>query len=194
MEPTKYFYDLFDTSAPTSTLEGDGLTVRRLAVTQLGVTLTTPATGEAILILSHGKALVTGQYNLFAQATGATYYFSPTAPPECTVRANPCLTLENDFLQYWLGAYNYVSDGGTDPDSGNPYPVRGDDGTFRSKGHAVLRRRTGRSPAPLGDSWGTGQVAGLPPTALLATDQRIPRIPRPQGGHVPPRSRLPRAQ
>ncbi|NYI46627.1 hypothetical protein BJ993_003707 [Nocardioides aromaticivorans] len=77
-----------------------------------------------------GKALVTGQYNLFAQATGATYYFSPTAPPECTVRANPCLTLENDFLQYWLGAYNYVSDGGTDPDSGNPYPVRGDDGTF----------------------------------------------------------------
>lgn len=76
-----------------------------------------------------GKALVTGQYNLFAQGTGATYYFSPTAPPECTVRANPCLTLENDFLQYWLGAYNYVSDGGTD-DEGNPFPVSGDAGAF----------------------------------------------------------------
>lgn len=61
MEPTKYFYDLFDISAASSTLEGDGLTVRRFAVTQLGVTLTTPDTGEAILILSHGKALVTGQ-------------------------------------------------------------------------------------------------------------------------------------
>lgn len=76
-----------------------------------------------------GKALVTGQYNQFAQANGATYYFSPTAPPECTVRANPCLTLENDFLQYWLGAYNYVSDGGTDAE-GNPFPIAGDSGAF----------------------------------------------------------------
>lgn len=77
-----------------------------------------------------GKALVTGQFNQFGQGTGPAYFYSPTAPPECTVRANPCLPLENDFLQYWLGAYNYVSDGGTDPDTGNPFPVEGDSGAF----------------------------------------------------------------
>ncbi|GAA3526564.1 zinc carboxypeptidase [Aeromicrobium flavum] len=73
-----------------------------------------------------GKALVTGQYNQFGQATAASYYYSPTAPPECTVRAHPCLTLENDFQQYWLGAYNYVSDGATGEDG--PYGVLGADG------------------------------------------------------------------
>ncbi|MTB87217.1 immune inhibitor A [Aeromicrobium senzhongii] len=73
-----------------------------------------------------GKALVTGQYNQYGQATAASYFFSPTAPPECTVRAEPCLTLENDFQQYWLGAYNYVSDGATGEDG--PYGVRGEDG------------------------------------------------------------------
>lgn len=73
-----------------------------------------------------GRALVTGQYNQYGQATAASYYFSPTAPPECTVRANPCLTLENDFQQYWLGAYNYVSDGATGPNG--PYSVLGLDG------------------------------------------------------------------
>ena len=43
------------------------------------------------------------------------------------MREHPCLTLENDFQQYWLGAYNYVSNGGTGED-GNPYPVVGVDG------------------------------------------------------------------
>lgn len=75
-----------------------------------------------------GKALVTGQFNQFAPSQGV-YFYSPTAPPECTVRANPCLPLENDFLQYWLGAYNYVSDGGTAAD-GNPFPITGDSGAF----------------------------------------------------------------
>ena len=38
-------------------------------------------------------------------------------PPECTTPATyPCLPLLNDFLQYWLGAYVYVDDGGTDAD------------------------------------------------------------------------------
>jgi len=72
-----------------------------------------------------GKALVTGQYNQFAQSSAATYYFSPTPPPECTVRVHPCLTLENDFMQYWLGTYNYVSDGGTNPDTGDLFGVSG---------------------------------------------------------------------
>ncbi|MBI1622742.1 cupin domain-containing protein [Aquamicrobium zhengzhouense] len=61
MEPTKYFYDLFDTKAASTSLDGDGLTVRRLEAAQRSLSLTTPDTAEAILILSHGKAQVTGQ-------------------------------------------------------------------------------------------------------------------------------------
>ena len=64
-----------------------------------------------------GKALVTGQYNQFAQAANGVYDYNPFAPPECTTPDTyPCLPLFNDFQQYWLGAYNYVSDGGTGAD------------------------------------------------------------------------------
>ena len=78
-----------------------------------------------------GKALVTGQYNQFAQAANGVYDYNPFAPPECTTPDTyPCLPLFNDFQQYWLGAYNYVSDGGTDPDSGAPYGVSGIAGPF----------------------------------------------------------------
>ena len=48
---------------------------------------------------------------------------------ECTSpRDPPCLPLLNDFQQYWLGAYNYVDDGGTG-DAG-PYPLAGVSGAF----------------------------------------------------------------
>ncbi|MBX7268053.1 immune inhibitor A [Micromonospora sp. Llam7] len=77
-----------------------------------------------------GKLLVSGKYALYAQAGNGLYGYQPDAPPECTDAADPtCLPLLNDFQQYWLGAYNYVSDGGTSPD-GEPYPVLGDDGRF----------------------------------------------------------------
>ncbi len=77
-----------------------------------------------------GKALVTGQYNQFAQSANGVYDYNPFAPPQCTtVDTYPCLPLANDFLQYWLGAYNYVSDGGTDGE-GAPYPVNGEAGVF----------------------------------------------------------------
>ncbi|GIJ22534.1 M14 family metallopeptidase [Micromonospora lutea] len=77
-----------------------------------------------------GKLLVSGKYALYAQAANGSYGYRPDAPPECTDAADPtCLPLLNDFQQYWLGAYNYVSDGGTSPD-GQPYPVRGDAGAF----------------------------------------------------------------
>ena len=77
-----------------------------------------------------GKALVTGQYNQFAQAANGVYDYNPFAPPQCTtVDTYPCLPLANDFLQYWLGAYNYVSDGGTSTD-GDPFPVSGGAGEF----------------------------------------------------------------
>ncbi|TDB77803.1 M14 family metallopeptidase [Micromonospora sp. KC723] len=77
-----------------------------------------------------GKLLVSGKYALFAQAANGSYVYQPNAPAEC---ADPddasCLPLLNDFQQYYLGAYTYVSDGGTDP-AGEPYPLRGADGPF----------------------------------------------------------------
>lgn len=77
-----------------------------------------------------GKVLVSGKYALFAQGANGGYAYRPGAPPECTDPDDvTCLPLLNDFQQYWLGAYTYVSDGGTDPD-GVPYPVRGSAGAF----------------------------------------------------------------
>ncbi|MFG2109014.1 M14 family metallopeptidase [Micromonospora chersina] len=77
-----------------------------------------------------GKVLVSGKYALFAQGSDGGYVYRPGAPPEC---GDPddvaCLPLLNDFQQYWLGAYNYLGDGGTDP-AGDPYPVRGSAGAF----------------------------------------------------------------
>ncbi len=97
-----------------------------------------------------GKALVTGQYNQFAQAANGVYDYNPFAPPQCTtVDTYPCLPLANDFLQYWLGAYNYVSDGGTSTD-GAPYPVSGGsdgfegfEGTFNGGDSADNQAHTG---------------------------------------------------
>jgi hypothetical protein len=76
-----------------------------------------------------GKALVTGKYNQFAQAANGAYYYNPFAPPQCkTPGQYPCLPLLNDFQQYWLGAFNYVSDGGTGADG--PFPVAGSEAPF----------------------------------------------------------------
>ncbi|TDC40826.1 M14 family metallopeptidase [Micromonospora sp. KC213] len=77
-----------------------------------------------------GKLLVSGKYALFAQAANGSYAYQPNAPAECTDPDDTsCLPLLNDFQQYYLGAYTYVSDGGTDP-AGDPYPLRGADGPF----------------------------------------------------------------
>ncbi|MGV1010350.1 MAG: M14 family zinc carboxypeptidase [Dermatophilaceae bacterium] len=76
-----------------------------------------------------GKALVTGKYNRFAEAANGSYWYNPFEPPGCTTpQAYPCLPLLDDFEQYWLGAYKYVSDGGTGPQG--PYPVKGTAGRF----------------------------------------------------------------
>ncbi|MEV0330976.1 M14 family zinc carboxypeptidase [Micromonospora echinospora] len=76
-----------------------------------------------------GKLLVSGKYALYAQANDGSYAYQPTGPAECVDPDDPtCLPLSNDFLQYWLGAYNYVSDGGSA--DGTPYPVRGSEGAF----------------------------------------------------------------
>ena len=77
-----------------------------------------------------GKALVSGKYALNAQGSNGSYFYRPEAPPECTdPDDSACLQLFNDFLQYYLGAYDYVDDGGTDPD-GVPYPLSGASSPF----------------------------------------------------------------
>jgi hypothetical protein len=77
-----------------------------------------------------GKLLAAGESNRWAEGQDGVYDYNPYAPPECTTPDEyPCLPVFNDFLQYWLGAYTYVDEGGTDPD-GNPHPVRGTGGAF----------------------------------------------------------------
>lgn len=77
-----------------------------------------------------GKVLAGGQFALFAQAANGSYTYNPFAPPECTTPGDyPCLPVLDDFLQYWLGAYSYISDGGTAP-GGDPFPLTGNAGRF----------------------------------------------------------------
>ena len=74
-----------------------------------------------------GKALVSGKYALFAQASNGAYVYNPNVPdePECADATSPvCLQVFNDFLQYWLGAYTYIDGGGT-ADDGSAYPLTG---------------------------------------------------------------------
>jgi len=86
-----------------------------------------------------GKLLYTGQWaggtenglggnQLYDPVANQQCTGSPTPPPEVTAR---CLNWgdKNDFLQYYLGAYLYVSNGGLD-DNGNPFPIVGSDDPF----------------------------------------------------------------
>jgi hypothetical protein len=76
-----------------------------------------------------GKLLVSGQNALFAQSQNS-FTYNPFGPPECTTPGDyPCLPMLDDFLQYWLGAYVYRSNGGTDPE-GEPFPLTGTAGHF----------------------------------------------------------------
>jgi hypothetical protein len=78
-----------------------------------------------------GKLVVAGQYALFAQAADGVYYYNPFADrgTECrSYGTYPCIPLGNDFLQYWLGAYETIDNGGTGP--GGPLPLEGAKGDF----------------------------------------------------------------
>lgn len=76
-----------------------------------------------------GKLLLSGEYALYAQAANGAYGYQPNGPAECTDPSDEtCLPALNDFQQYWLGAFTYVSDGGTGETG--PYPVTGTDDRF----------------------------------------------------------------
>jgi Zinc carboxypeptidase len=82
-----------------------------------------------------GKLLYTGQWAGGTEnGIGGNQLYDPVANQQCAptsaVTAR-CLNWgdKNDFLQYYLGAYLYVSDAGSDAD-GNPFPIVGSDEPF----------------------------------------------------------------
>ncbi|GAA1714648.1 M14 family metallopeptidase [Nonomuraea bangladeshensis] len=79
-----------------------------------------------------GKLLHAGKYPSYAANNNGAYYYEPDAgQPECTVPDDPpCIPVFNDFQQYYLGAYVFFDDAGTDHDTGQPFPLRGQGGAF----------------------------------------------------------------
>ncbi len=97
------------------------------------------ANDEMLEMRSHlnegGKLLYNGQ-NAGLQYAANGYFFDPVENAPCFLideneePVNPevdarCQFLPDDFLQYYLGAYIYADDTGTDPDSGNPFDLEG---------------------------------------------------------------------
>jgi len=89
-----------------------------------------------------GKLFLTGKNALRQSVTAPLYEFRNFGFPEpdegaggrwCGAaegeRLDGCIPPDNDFMQYYLGAYLYASDAGTDGD-GEPFPVIGDGDPF----------------------------------------------------------------
>jgi hypothetical protein len=79
-----------------------------------------------------GKLLYTGQWAGFVEnGFAGGQFYDPVANEQCVVGGQLVLDRcqfmsdKNDFLQYYLGAFIYNSDAGTNPDTGDPFPVSG---------------------------------------------------------------------
>lgn len=79
-----------------------------------------------------GTLLYTGQWAGAAEnGVAGGQYYDPVADAQCVVGGALVLDRcqlfadKNDFVQYYLSAYLYSSDGGTDPVTGQPFPVAG---------------------------------------------------------------------
>ncbi|HEV8572174.1 MAG TPA: M14 family zinc carboxypeptidase [Actinomycetota bacterium] len=79
-----------------------------------------------------GKVLYTGQFaGAIENGVGGNQFYDPVANERCVVGGvlvlDRCLLWadKNDFIQYYLGAFIYNSDGGTDPETGELFPVEG---------------------------------------------------------------------
>ncbi|MEU7003825.1 M14 family zinc carboxypeptidase [Nonomuraea sp. NPDC046570] len=80
-----------------------------------------------------GKLLHAGKFADYAQHANGSYYYQPDQPnqPECGQPSDPpCIPVFNDFQQYYLGAYVYFENGGTDAGTGNPFALKGLGGAF----------------------------------------------------------------
>ncbi|MET8153792.1 M14 family zinc carboxypeptidase [Actinoplanes sp. NPDC049668] len=140
---------------------GDDIIPR--ATGQVGGTIARSALETELAVRDYlnegGRLLLAGKYAGFAQGANGAYVYQPNGPAECTNATDPtCLPIFNDFQQYWLGAYSYVSDGGTGPD-GTPYPLTGTSGAF-----------AGFSATPTGDHT----------AAFLSTSSFLPSSQFPQ--------------
>ncbi|WP_245765361.1 M14 family metallopeptidase [Nonomuraea jiangxiensis] len=81
-----------------------------------------------------GKLVHAGKYPSYAANANGAYYYQPNQPAqsECTVPNDPpCIPVFNDFQQYWLGAYVFFDDAGTDHDTGQPFALQGNGGQFQ---------------------------------------------------------------
>ena len=68
-----------------------------------------------------GRVFAEGyQYNPF-QAEEGTY---------CQNQNPTCIVVQNDFLQYWLGAYTYITGAGQHPEDGSVFEVDGTEAPF----------------------------------------------------------------
>ena len=79
-----------------------------------------------------GKLLHTGKYASYASGQDGSYWYNPFEEQqgECTTPTfYPCIQLLNDFEQYWLGAYSYVDNSGSDV-NGVPFSISGVSGAF----------------------------------------------------------------
>ena len=86
-----------------------------------------------------GKLLYTGQWaGATENGVAGNQFYDPVANQQCVVGGALVLARcqlisdKNDFLQYYLSAFLYNSDGGTDPDTGEPFPVDGVSDPFSS--------------------------------------------------------------
>jgi hypothetical protein len=81
-----------------------------------------------------GTLMYTGQWaGATEHGLGGEQRYDPVANLPCTTSPpevqNRCLRWDdkNDFFQYFMGSYIYNSDGGTDPNTFEPFPVQGTD-------------------------------------------------------------------
>jgi hypothetical protein len=88
-----------------------------------------------------GNLLYAGQWaGATVNGVAGGQFYDPVADEPCIVGGAlvlpRCLLWadKNDFLQYYLGAFAYNSDGGTDPATGDPYPLEATDTPYTGGG------------------------------------------------------------
>ena len=116
---------------------GDDIITRDVGM--IGGTASRLANDEMLEMRSYlnegGKLLYNGQYAGLQYAANG-YFFDPVANAPCFLTdeneepVDPevdarCQFMPDDFLQYYLGAYLYAEDTGTNPDTGDPFDLEG---------------------------------------------------------------------
>ena len=112
-----------------------------------------------------GKLLYTGRHAGW-QFANAFDYNPVSTPPLCDAvnldADDGCLFLSDDFLQYWLGAYLFIEDGGTNfnlPDPPDEDPPDGPDTAFPVSGFAPPYDVATTDPWTIDQSFAAGRDA-----------------------------------